>query len=388
MNNIFTILKKELKRIFTDKRMLLSLILPGILIYVLYSIMGSVFAKTTTSSKNYEYKVYVFNQSQNFKPLNTSEDYIIKVTDNVDNIEEAKKLLEKKEIDLVIYFEEDFDSKLENTDQKQKPQVLVFYNSTSTNSNTIYNYYYTNLASNSINNITYNYYLNIGTGYDLATKEDTSAMVITSLVPSLLMILLFSGCMGVSTEAIAGEKERGTISTLLVTPTKRSDIAIGKVLALAIASLVSSVTSFIGLIGSLPKLMESTGDLTLSMYDVRTYFSILILIMVNVIFFTVVLSIISTFAKSAKEASQYAVPVMVIVMMFGMSSLFGSGNSSFWALYFIPVYNSVQCMNAVFSLSFNAVNFAITIISSIVYIGIGIFALTKMFNSEKIMFNK
>lgn len=388
MNNIFTILKKELKRIFTDRRMLLSLVLPGILIYILYSIMGSVFAKTTTSSKDYEYKVYIFNQSEIFKSLNTSEDYIIKVTDNFDNIEEAKKLLEKKEIDLIVYFEEDFDAKLENTDQTQKPQVLVFYNSTSTNSNTIYNYYYTNLASNSINNITYNYYLNIGTGYDLATKEDTSAMVITSLVPSLLMILLFSGCMGVSTEAIAGEKERGTISTLLVTPTKRSDIAIGKVLALAIASLVSSVTSFIGLLGSLPKLMESTGDLTLSMYNVGTYFSILILIMVNVIFFTVVLSIISTFAKSAKEASQYAVPVMVIVMMFGMSSLFGSGNSSFWALYFIPVYNSVQCMNAIFSLSFNAVNFAITIISSIVYIGIGIFALTKMFNSEKIMFNR
>ena len=389
MNNIFTILKKELKRIFTDRRMLLSLILPGILIYVLYSIMGSVFTKTTSVDNDYEYKVYIFNQSTIFEPLNHSDDYKVEITSDFENLEEAKKMLEQKEIDLIVFYEEGFDEKLSQASQEQKPQVFIYHNSTSTTSSSIYSYYFTNLSGNSVSSISYNYFVNAGDeNYDLATKEDTSAMIITSLVPSLLMILLFSGCMGVSTESIAGEKERGTISTLLVTPTKRSDIAIGKVLALAIASLVSSVTSFIGLFGSLPKLMESSGQITLSMYNFGTYASILILIMINVIFFTVLLSIISTLAKSAKEASQYAVPVMVVVMMFGMSSLFGGGNSSFWALYLIPIYNSVQCMGAIFSLSFNPLNFIITIVSSLAYIGIGIFALTKMFNSEKIMFNK
>lgn len=389
MNNIFTILKKELKRIFTDRRMLLSLILPGILIYVLYSIMGSVFTKTTSVDNDYEYKVYIFNQSTVFEPLNHSDDYKVEITSDFENLEEAKKMLEQKKVDLIVFYEEGFDEKLSQASQEQKPQVFIYYNSTSTTSSTIYSYYLTNLSGNSVSSISYNYFVNAGDeNYDLATKEDTSAMIITSLVPSLLMILLFSGCMGVSTESIAGEKERGTISTLLVTPTKRSDIAIGKVLALAIASLVSSVTSFIGLFGSLPKLMESSGQITLSMYNFGTYASILILIMINVIFFTVLLSIISTLAKSAKEASQYAVPVMVVVMMFGMSSLFGGGNSSFWALYLIPIYNSVQCMGAIFSLSFNPLNFIITIVSSLAYIGIGIFALTKMFNSEKIMFNK
>ena len=389
MNNIFTILKKELKRIFTDRRMLLSLILPGILIYVLYSIMGSVFTKTTSVDNDYEYKVYIFNQSTVFEPLNHSDDYKVEITSDFENLEEAKKMLEQKKVDLIVFYEEGFDEKLSQASQEQKPQVFIYYNSTSTTSSTIYSYYLTNLSGNSVSSISYNYFVNAGDeNYDLATKEDTSAMIITSLVPSLLMILLFSGCMGVSTESIAGEKERGTISTLLVTPTKRSDIAFGKVLALAIASLVSSVTSFVGLLGSLPKLMENSGQITLSMYNFGTYASILILIMINVIFFTVLLSIISTLAKSAKEASQYAVPVMVVVMMFGMSSLFGGGNSSFWALYLIPIYNSVQCMGAIFSLSFNPLNFIITIVSSLAYIGIGIFALTKMFNSEKIMFNK
>ena len=54
-------------------------------------------------------------------------------------------------------------------------------------------------------------------------------------------------------------------------------------------------------------------------------------------------------------------------------------------LYLIPVYNSVQCMSSIFALQFNAINFVITIISNIVYIGAGVYLLAKMFNSEKIM---
>lgn len=386
MNNIFVILKKELKRIFTDKRMLISLILPGILIYVLYSIMGSSLASSNTANTDYKYKVCVFNQSEIFKPLNTSDDYLVQLEEEND-FENAKSKLEQKKIDLIIFFEENFDEKFQN--ESATPNISIFYNSSSTNSTLIYSYYYQNISKFSISNITYNFFVNAeNQTYDLATNEDTSAMLITSLVPSLLMILLFSGCMGVSTESIAGEKERGTMATLLVTPTKRSDIAIGKILALAIASLVSSLTSFIGLLTSLPNLMEGSGEITLSMYNLGTYLEIFVIIMINVIFFTVILSIISTISKSAKEASQYAIPVMVVVMMFGLSTLFSSGSSNNFAIYLIPIYNSVQCMTSIFSLSFNTLNFVITIISNLIYIGVGIFALTKMFNSEKIMFNK
>ena len=134
--------------------------------------------------------------------------------------------------------------------------------------------------------------------------------------------------------------------------------------------------------------MGEVESITLSMYNLLTYIEILILMIVMVLLFTVVLSIISTFAKSVKEASQYSLPVMVIVMMFAMTSMMGTGASNVTLLYLIPVYNIVQCMNAIFSLSFNVVNFLITIFSNIVYIGIGIYLLTRMFNSEKIMFNK
>ena len=70
--------------------------------------------------------------------------------------------------------------------------------------------------------------------YDMATEEDLSAQVFSMMVPMLLMIFLFSGCMAVAPESIAGEKERGTIATLLVTPVKRSHLAVGKIISLSV----------------------------------------------------------------------------------------------------------------------------------------------------------
>ena len=61
--------------------------------------------------------------------------------------------------------------------------------------------------------------------YDCATKEDVVGQIFSMMLPMLMMIFLFSGCMAVAPESIAGEKERGTNATLLVTPMKRSSLA-------------------------------------------------------------------------------------------------------------------------------------------------------------------
>ena len=209
------------------------------------------------------------------------------------------------------------------------------------------------------------------------------------MLPFLLLTFLFTGCVSIATESIAGEKERGTIATLLVTPTKRSHIAIGKIIALSIAALVSATCSFFGVMLSLPKLISgASGEagLTLDMYNFTTYISIFGVILVTVILFTTLLSIVSTLAKTLKEASQWSSVLMVFIMMFGVTSLMGMGQiPTNPLLYLIPVYNSVQCMSAIFAMSFNGLNFVITILANIIYISIGVFVLAKMFNSEKIM---
>ena len=113
--------------------------------------------------------------------------------------------------------------------------IALYYNSVSTSSTEIYTYYYTVLYSQSVVSM-YNVNANIDMQYDMATNEDLSSMMLTMLMPMLLTMLLFTGCLAIATESIAGEKERGTMATMLVTPVKRSHIAIGKIIALSIFS--------------------------------------------------------------------------------------------------------------------------------------------------------
>lgn len=61
MKNLWTVIKKELKRFFTDKRMLAALILPGVIVYILYSIMGNVM-QSTMEGKDHEYVIRVENR--------------------------------------------------------------------------------------------------------------------------------------------------------------------------------------------------------------------------------------------------------------------------------------------------------------------------------------
>ena len=387
MNNIFTILKKELRRFFTDKRMLLSLFLPGILIFIIYTAMGSVFSNFFNPSDDYNYIVYIDNPVEEFNVINTSSPYKIEIKNfnNLSNEEKEnyKNDIKNEKIDLLICFESDFYNKLNNG---EKPNVEIYYLSTSTASSTIYNYYFQTLNNNSMT-INYNYFVNQNSdiNYDLSTDEDKSKVIITMVLPFILVIMLFTGCMNVTTESIAGEKERGTIATLLVTPVKRSEIALGKILALSITSIVSSISSFLGLALSLPKLLQGTGDITLSMYGISTYIYVLLIIIVITILFTTLLSIVSCFSKSIKEANQYATPLMFLIMAISWATYFISNNN--WYLYLIPIFNSINCLSEIFSLNFNLINFLITIISNIVYISLGVFVVTKMFNNEKVMFN-
>ena len=100
------------------------------------------------------------------------------------------------------------------------------------------------------------------------------------------------------------------------------------------------------------------------------------------------ISVVSAYAKNVKEAGTYVSPLMIIIMIVSISTMFGNGTpqENYW--YLIPIYNSVQCMSSVFLFSVNAVHVMITFVSNLVYAGIFVWVLTRMFNSEKIMFSK
>lgn len=389
MKNILTIMKKELRRFFGDRRMLLSLILPGIIIFIMYTFMGSIMKNINSVDNTYTYQVYMVNEPNEYKNLDVNDKYKIEVKSIAESeIDSTKELIKNKEADLLIIYTADFMDKV-NADEV--PNIEIYFNTVKSESTAIYTYYSGALSATSVKSISYNYSINNDTSktYNLASEEDTSKMIISMLMPYLLVILLFSGSMAICTESIAGEKERGTIATLLITPTKRSHIALGKVFALSIVSLVSAASSFLGTMLSLPRIMSLSGGLTLNIYGPGHYVVMFFLMAVTVMLFTSLLSIVSAIAKSVKEASQLAIPLMMLVIVFGVLALISQGNvPSNPFLYIIPIYNLVTALTSIFALQMNLVNMIITIGSNVAYISLCIFALTRMFNSEKIMFNK
>ncbi len=390
MREIFVIVKKELKRFFTDKRMLMSLILPGVLIFVLYSVMGNFIGDAITPADDYEYIICVENESA------TLEGYLsalgFKYKKESAAREEAEKKLVDKEIDLYVSFSEGFDDA--NADKASK-NVVIEYNSAKSESAKIYSALQTVYMQNSVASVDYNYAINAGVeNPDMATEEDVVKMMLTMFVPFILMVFLVTGSVSVASESIAGEKERGTIATLLVTPVKREYIALGKIIALTVTSLFSSLVSFVGLMASLPNLLqlEQIGNVTsidLSVYGASTFVGMLGIILITVMMFTMIMSVLSTFAKSVKEATQFVTPAMIVVMLASVTSMIGGGKAvTNPALYLIPIYNCVQCLTMLFSGEFYGLCYLFTVLSDALFVVFGVVLLAKMFNNEKIMLNK
>ena len=174
---------------------------------------------------------------------------------------------------------------------------------------------------------------------------------------------------------------------MLVTPVKRSYIAIGKIVSLSCISLLSGLSSFLGLILSLPNLLQGSVDMDLSVFGAGDYIMILGVMLSTVLLIVSLISCISALAKSVKEANSYIGPLNIVVVVVGLlSSLLGGQPSPL--LYLIPVYNSALIVTDVMSLSVLPLNFCITIVANIVYACVFGFILTRMFKSERVMFGR
>lgn len=380
MKAVLTIIKKEFMRFFGDRRLLLTtLLLPGIVLYAVYSALGAVFANVMQDSS--VPVAYVRNMPES---LGEAIDEIFDLRDTDLTDEEIKSQLVEGDADIFIIFPENFDDLTVGSDV---PDVSIYYNSAQTSSSLAYSSVVALLDAyeQSIANV-----FNINSGsdrYDLADSSDVSANILSMIVPMVLIMLLLSGCIAVVLESIAGEKERGTIATLLVTPIKRSYFAIGKILSLSVIAVLSGISSFLGLILSLPNLMGGMEvDFSLAAYGVLDYFGLFLVVMSTVLVLVSLLAIVSAYAKSVKEANGLIVPVMIIAVICSLVSMFVA--SPPMGLYFIPVLNSALCISTLMAGTFGIVPFLITIGINIVCAALLAVLLGAMFNSEKIMFNR
>lgn len=392
-SNTWTIIKKEFARFFGDRQLLFTtVILPGLLIYIVYSLMGSGIQSMISEGAEEVVTMRVENMPESLAPVLNSIDSNLVVVEQPFTDEDIA-LLEDKELNAVLLrFPAGFDSLFAApVNPTALPNVEIYYNSTNNASSRVY-MIVSSMLGNYGRPFTVNVPQNEEQRFDQATDDSIGAMIWSKLLPMLIIMMLFSGVMAIAPSSIAGEKERGTIATLLVTPMRRNELALGKIVSLSGIALLSGISSFIGIALSLPKMISmdsGTGAPDLGFhYTTNDYLVLLLVIFASVLIMASAVSLLSALAKDVKNAGTMVTPFMLVVMLCGLLPMFQDGASTNLVVYLIPFYNSIEVMTAVFAHEMTWTPVIITIVSDVVYTAIAVWGLTRMFNSEKVMFSK
>ena len=305
--------------------------------------------------------------------------------------------MESKDLnEVMVRFPAEFDSLVATYDSQSgemAPNVEIYYNSANNASSRVYQLLEGTLSGYEdqlSNRFDINRADEEETQFDMASQDDVLGSILSKLIPMLILMMLFSGVMAIAPSSIAGEKERGTIATLLVTPMRRNELALGKVVSLSGMALLSGISSFIGIVLSLPKMIHAdTAGIELGLnYTTADYIVLLLTIFATVLIMASVVSMLSALAKDVKNAGTMIVPFMLVVMFCGLTPMFQSGTPEGLTSYLIPFYNSIQVMTSVFAHEMTWMPVIVMLASNIVYTGIAVWGLTRMFNSEKVMFSK
>ena len=177
------------------------------------------------------------------------------------------------------------------------------------------------------------------------------------------------------------------MATLLITPLKRSSIAWGKIAALTITAVASGVVTTGFVVASLPKMMQGMITMETDLYSAGDYILLGLVLISTAVVYVTVISLLSAFAKSVKEAQALVTPLMMVVILIGLTSMFTEGQTVEWFWYLIPLYNSVQSITGIFAAEPDSLGIVITTAVNLAAAGVGVFGLSRMMNSEKVMFH-
>ena len=374
--NAWAIARKELARFFSNKASALaSIVLPGLLIFLMWTFMGDAMGGMFKPDMSKPPAVAVVNAPESVKAL--AADSIVDMRDepSLPGADEMRERIEQGDVKAVAAYDP--------ASGEPAPQVEIYFNSTDPDSSQARSTFAGMLDAyeSSLSN---RFDVNAGgAGYDVAEERDVAGMLVVSIVPLLLLILVFSSVMSIAAESVAGEKERGTMATLLATPIKRRDIALGKVLAITVIGLLIAASSAIGIFSGLPGIMQ--GSVDINVYGPVEYVLLALVILSTTLVIVALITVVSTLAKSVKEATMFLTPLMIVVMLVGVLGMFGDAKAEV-AYYLVPLYNSVQCMIGIFSFDFQPLNVAVCVIANLAYAGVGVLALQRMFDSERLMF--
>jgi sodium transport system permease protein len=222
---------------------------------------------------------------------------------------------------------------------------------------------------------------------NIASSKRMGGFILGMIIPYILIIVAFQGAMHVAIDITAGEKERKTIETLLVTDVKRSEIVVGKCLAAFTLALLATISGLLGLVVSMQSgfsvVAQIGEEFTLSIPWLSCLL-ILIIMLPLLWFFSSALIAIGTISRSVKQATTYSSYCLIAVIILAIFSVVRITSPSS-ATFLIPVLNTAILQQQILAGEINEVNLLVTVASSIFYAVIVYLFAKNSFEKEEVL---
>ena len=432
-----TLFKKEILDVIRDKKtVIMMLVIPVILYPLIFVVALGIMSSVQSSLKTRTYNIaietkldegqfydYVLKQVYSVEKAREKgttesgsgtsgstektteekeEKYRINFVDAY-SIEDFKTAMQEETLD--VYVEVVPDEGDENEEGKEgRVRYVIYYLSSSTNSNYASDIIFDFVEKMNqemskdrisdagldveltLNPISYSY-------KNVASGKQSMGSMLGSVLPFLLIISLLMGTMYPAIDTTAGEKERGTLETLLTLPITNRQMIMGKFLTVALIGIISALLNILSMGGIaiyIVKIMKSYGgvkmnDVTLSEFVPAILVGILAILAFS-LFISAVTMCVTSFAKSYKEANNYITPLMLAVLFIGYIG-FIPNVSLEGGMALVPVANICLLIKNLLIFKVTLESVAVVLISNVLYAFLAILLLSRIYDSESVLFN-
>ena len=400
MNKWQVLLIKEIKHLFRDtKTIVQTVVLPTfitpLLIGGIFWYFGSI--ATEETKKTYDISVYSSSESLLIDELGNSERLQIYNETSIDAVVEAV-IQDNSEIGLV--FEDSFTADLFSNNSAEltiySKGIDTFSQAQSIVLNIIDDYEDTvrnnrlealNIDENYVNPITIN-------EEDLTTEEESAGSIFGALLAFFFVMYVISGAMYPAIDLGAGEKERGTMETLISTNISSVDIIIGKMLSVTSSAILTATFSMLGFAVPLVVIFLFYADsineyffaLLSAIVNPVALLGVFVLIIPLSVFVGAFLLAISVYAKTAKEAGLLLGNVLIVFLVPCYIPLINPGLELDFVGALIPCYNLALITNNLIAGTVDWFLYSVALISTIVYCCVAIYITYIMFDDENVIF--
>ncbi len=407
---IRTLIKKELLDVFRDKKTVIMMLVVPVILYPLIFIGAmQVFAAISSSMEKQDYRIAVDAEDDG-----AFLQALLEISSEKEN--SGKDEADGESYTLIAYDVRSLDSNHDYMNKLREEEIDAYVVGRMHKDKMLYDVYYMSSVTNSAyaGNIVMDVFEKfreemtkekiwqaglhaseilepiLFEKQDISTNEQSLGSIMGSVLPFMLIISLLMGTMYPAIDTTAGERERGTLETILTLPVASRQLIVSKFITVATIGIISALLNILSM-GGIALYMQQIMELgeNVQSFDMSRFIPAILIGILAVFAFSLFISAITmcvtSFAKSYKEANNYITPLMLVVMIVGYIGFIPNLELN-RTLAMIPVANICLLIKNILVFKIDYMIIAIVLFSNIAYAMLAILFLSKIYDSEAILF--